>query len=270
VLKHLNLTIQPGEHMAVVGLNGSGKTTMIKLLCRLYDPTEGRILLNGVDIRSYSLSEYRKLFSVIFQDFKLFPLSIGANIATAEEYNKGKVLDQFAKIGFKERYQKMEQKLDTVLYKDFDENGIHLSGGEEQKLTFARALYKEAPIVILDEPTAALDPIAEYDIYTTFDQTIGNRTAIFISHRLSSCRFCHNISVFEDVEIVQQGTHEELVDCMLKCGSHRRSIMWRDENQLCIGAYSYSISCFISFFNSLIIISSSRVLSRIIPDSTFF
>lgn len=211
-LRNVSLKFKNAERLAVVGMNGSGKTTFIKLLCRLYDPTEGKILLNGVDIRKYDYDEYMSIFSVVFQDFKLFSFSLGQNIAASVEYNKAKVEDCLNEAGFSNRLQEMIDGVDTWLYKDFDEKGVEISGGEAQKIALARALYKDAPLIILDEPTAALDPIAEYEIYSKFNEIVGSKTAIYISHRLSSCRFCDDIAVFDNGQIVQRGRHDELVD----------------------------------------------------------
>ena len=210
-LKNLDLTFNAGQRLAVVGLNGSGKTTMIKLLCRLYDPTEGEILLDGVNIKEYDYAQYTDLFSVVFQDFFLFPFELGANVAAGETYNEEKVSACLGGAGFTERLETMPDGLDAILYKSYDGEGTQISGGEAQKIALARALYRDAPVIILDEPTAALDPIAEYEVYTTFDVTIGDKTAVFISHRLSSCRFCHDIAVFEKGQIIQRGGHEELL-----------------------------------------------------------
>jgi len=210
-LKNLNMRLEANRRLAVVGLNGSGKTTMIKLLCRLYDPTAGEIFLNGVNIQEYDFQTYRRLFSVVFQDFKLFPLTIGENVAVSNKQDKEKVLRCLQDAGFGERLEKLPLGLDTVLYKDFDEEGVQISGGEAQKIALARALYKDAGMIVLDEPTAALDPIAEFEVYSTFDKTIGSKTAVFISHRLSSCRFCHDIAVFDKGELVQRGGHDELL-----------------------------------------------------------
>jgi len=212
VLKNINLKIVSGEHLSVVGLNGAGKTTFIKLLCRLYDVTEGEILIDGVNIKEYSDEEYRKLFAVVFQDFKLFAFSLKENIAFGEEMREEDINRVLELSGFYEDTQKLPEGLDTMIYKSFDENGMELSGGQQQKVAIARALYKDAPIVILDEPTAALDPIAEYDIYRRFDTLIGGKTAIYISHRLSSCKFCDKIAVFAENTIKEYGTHDELVD----------------------------------------------------------
>ena len=210
-LINLTLGFIPTERLAVVGLNGSGKTTMIKLLCRLYDPTEGEILLDGVNIKEYDYEQYISLFSVVFQDTALFPLCLGQNISADDMYDEETVKKNLDDAGFSERLVEMPEGLDTFIGKEFDDSGIQVSGGEAQKIALARALYRNAPIVVLDEPTAALDPIAEYEVYTSFDKTIGNKTAIFISHRLSSCRFCGRIAVFEEGRLIQQGTHEELL-----------------------------------------------------------
>lgn len=210
VLKDINLKISSGEHLSVVGLNGAGKTTFIKLLCRLYDVTEGEILVDGVNIKEYSEEAYRKLFAVVFQDFKLFAFTLRENIAFGENADDGKINEVLSLAGFYEDAQKLPEGLDTMLYKSFDEHGTELSGGQQQKTAIARALYRDAPIVILDEPTAALDPVAEYDIYRRFDCLVGNKTAIYISHRLSSCKFCDRIAVFADNTIKEYGTHDEL------------------------------------------------------------
>lgn len=194
-----------------MGLNGSGKTTFIKLLCRLYDPEEGEILLDGIDIREYRYDEYLGLFSVVFQDFRLFSFPVGENVAADTAYDAARVYDCLAHAGIKDRIDDMDKGLETCLYKDFDENGVEISGGEAQKLALARALYKNAPFLILDEPTAALDPIAECEVYTQFDRTVGDKTAVYISHRLASCRFCDEVIVFEAGRILERGRHEELL-----------------------------------------------------------
>ena len=210
-LRHVNMKFKVGEKLAVVGMNGSGKTTFIKLMCRLYDPTEGEILLNGVNIKKYDYDEYLAVFSVVFQDFKLFSFSLGENVAFGADYDVDKVMAALHQSGFGERLATMPEGIKTSLYKDFDENGIEVSGGEAQKIALARALYKDSPFIILDEPTAALDPIAEYEIYSKFNEIVGDKTAIYISHRLSSCRFCDKIAVFDNGQIVQRGSHDELV-----------------------------------------------------------
>lgn len=210
-LRNVNMKFEIGKRLAVVGRNGSGKTTFIKLLCRLYDPTEGEILLNGIDIRKYDYAEYLPIFSVVFQDFCLFSLKLGENIATSSVYQKEKVSDCLENAGFGDRLAKMEQGIDTYLYKDYEENGIDISGGEAQKIAIARALYKDAPFMILDEPTAALDPMAEAEIYSRFNEIVGDKTVVYISHRLSSCKFCDEILVFDKGSVIQQGSHENLV-----------------------------------------------------------
>ena len=210
-LRHVNMKFKIGSRLAVVGMNGSGKTTFIKLLCRLYDPTEGQILLNGIDIRKYKYDDYINLFSVVFQDFQLLGLPLGQNIAANPTYDRERVLDCLEKAGFSDTLSTMPKDLDTYLYKELDKNGVMVSGGEAQKIAIARALYKDAPFIILDEPTAALDPIAEADIYSKFNDISGDKTAIYISHRLSSCKFCDEIAVFHEGSVIQQGTHEELL-----------------------------------------------------------
>lgn len=211
VLKHVNQKIKIGTKTAIVGKNGAGKTTFIKLLCRLYEPTEGQILLNGVDIRYYDYDDYAKLFGVVFQDFNLFSFSIAENVASNSEFEEAKVKDCLAKAGLMDRVNKMEEGINSLIYQHNNKNGVEISGGEAQKLAIARALYKNAPLVILDEPTSALDPVSEYEIYKKFDEMVEDKTAVYISHRMSSCRFCDNILVFDDGMIVEQGSHEKLV-----------------------------------------------------------
>lgn len=212
VLKDINLKWRIGEKMALVGKNGCGKSTLVKLLCRLYDPTEGEITLNGIDIRKYKYEEYMALFSVVFQDSKLFSFSLAENVAADTEYDPEQVKDCTIRAGLGERLETMENGIETCLYKDFDENGVEISGGEAQKLCLARAIYKGSPFIVLDEPTAALDPISEYDIYTKFNGIVGTRTAIYISHRLSSCRFCDEITVMDNGRIAERGNHGELLE----------------------------------------------------------
>ena len=210
-LKDINLKWRIGEKMALVGKNGCGKSTLVKLLCRLYDPTEGEITLNGIDIRKYKYEEYMELFSVVFQDSKLFSFSLAENVAADTEYDAERVTDCVIRAGLGDRLKAMENGIETCLYKDFDENGVEISGGEAQKLCLARAIYKGSPFIVLDEPTAALDPISEYDIYTKFNGIVGTRTAIYISHRLSSCRFCDEITVMDNGRIAERGSHDELL-----------------------------------------------------------
>lgn len=210
-IKHLSLKLRIGEKLAIVGMNGSGKTTLIKLLCRLYDPNEGEILLNGVDIRKFKQEEYMALFSIVFQDYELFSFPLGENVAIKENFNPEKVKTCLVNAGFGERLKNLKDGANTWLYKDYDDSGVEISGGEAQKIAIARAMCKDAPFILLDEPTAALDPLSEYEIYTSFDKVIGTKTAIYISHRLSSCRFCEKIAVFHEGELVQTGNHEELL-----------------------------------------------------------
>lgn len=212
ILKNFSMQIKSGERLAVVGMNGSGKSTMIKLLCRLYDPTEGKITLNGIDIREFDYAEYLKLFAIVFQDFKLLAFPVGENVACSDEYDEEKVWKCLEMAGVKDRVEEFPKKLNQSIYKLYEKDGIDLSGGEEQKIAIARALYKDAPFVILDEPTAALDPIAESEIYSRFNDIVGGKTAVYISHRLSSCRFCSRIIVFDNGKVIQEGTHEELLE----------------------------------------------------------
>ena len=280
VLKNISLKFKVGERIAVVGQNGSGKTTFIKLLCRLYDPTEGEILLNGIDIRKYNYLEYLKVFSVVFQDFQLLSMSLGENVAAGsgretlsapslsapsrkkgretlaesrqeswkvpvgsgqerwkapavsgregtERYDREKAVQCLQKAGLSAWLAAQPKGLDTILYKDLEEEGVQVSGGEAQKIAIARSLYHDAPFIILDEPTAALDPVAEYEIYTRFKEIVGDRTASYISHRLSSCRFCDEILVFHEGHIVQQGSHEVL----LVDGDGKYSVLWNAQAQ---------------------------------------
>ena len=210
-LRHVNMKFKVGKRLAIVGENGSGKTTFIKLLCRLYDPQEGQILLNGIDIRKYKYDDYMNIFAVVFQDFQLLCQPLGANVAGKMEYDRERANKALVDAGFGDRLATMEKGLDTMLYKDLSDDGVDVSGGEAQKIAIARALYKDAPFIILDEPTAALDPIAEAEIYGKFDEIAGDKTAIYISHRLSSCKFCDEIAVFHEGAVIQQGTHASLV-----------------------------------------------------------
>lgn len=209
-LRDVSFRIRTGAKLAIVGPNGAGKTTFIKLLCRLYDPDEGEILLNGIDIKKYDYEEYLSLLSVVFQDFKLFSMSLGQNVAASAQVDEVRARDCLERAGFGERLATLPKGLDTGLYTDA-EDGVSISGGEAQKIAIARALYKDAPLVILDEPTAALDPFSEYEIYHRFDGLIEGKTAIYISHRMSSCRFCDEIAVFDGGRIVQHGSHEALL-----------------------------------------------------------
>ena len=212
-LSHVNMKFKVGEKLAVVGQNGSGKTTFIKLLCRLYDPTKGEILLNGIDIRKYDYQEYMSVFSVVFQDFQLLDAPLGENIGASLHYDKARGLECLEKAGLEEWFRTEAVKgLETRLYQHEDANeGIQISGGEEQKLAIARSLYRDAPFLVLDEPTAALDPMSEYEVYTRLNDIVEDKTAIYISHRLSSCRFCDEIAVFHQGQVIEKGSHEELL-----------------------------------------------------------
>lgn len=209
-LRDLNVDFEIGEKMAIVGRNGSGKSTMIKLLTRLYDATEGIIRVNGIDIRKYNYQEYNALFGVVFQDFQLLDFRIGEIISCAEETEEDRALDALDRAGLRERFEEMSEGLETPIGNGFYGRGENLSGGERQKLAMARAIYKNAPIVILDEPTAKLDPEAECEVFEGFDRMVGRKTAIYISHRLASCRFCEDILVFNGGRLVQRGNHEQL------------------------------------------------------------
>lgn len=210
VLEHVTLSFAVGEKTALVGRNGAGKTTLIKLLCRLYEPTSGYITLNGIDIRKYSYKEYTQAFSVVFQDFHLFSLPLDENIAAGTEIDEAALQSSLAKVGLTDRVQQLPQGVRTRLYNN-NGAGVDLSGGEAQRTAIARALYKDAPFVILDEPTAALDPIAEAEIYEQFSQMTAGKTAVYISHRMSSCKFCDRIIVLDHGRIAEDGTHGTLL-----------------------------------------------------------
>lgn len=212
-LKNLNLTLEAGKKLAVVGLNGAGKTTFIKLLLRLYDVTEGEILLNGINIQRFKREEYYKLFAPVFQNVEIFsfPLSENISMKRPEDTDRELARECLLKAGMKEKLQKLPKGIDTQLLKVLYDDGVDFSEGEKQKLALARALYKNAPVIVLDEPTAALDALAEYHLYQSFNDIIENKTAVYISHRLSSTRFCDRIAMFKEGEIVEYGTHDELL-----------------------------------------------------------
>ncbi|MCI9438224.1 MAG: ABC transporter ATP-binding protein [Lachnospiraceae bacterium] len=221
VLEHVNMRLSDRERVALVGRNGSGKSTLIKLICRLYEPSEGRILLDGVDIREISREAYMDFLSVVFQDYQIFAATLGENIAMKSDADKGRVEEAIGKIGLKLTEQ------DMPLRRDLEADGVEVSGGEGQKIAIARALYKDAPMVILDEPTAALDPFSESEIYEKFGTLVEGKLAMFISHRLSSCRFCDRILVLQDGKIVQDGSHEVLAG--QEGGLYRE--MWEAQRQ---------------------------------------
>ena len=213
ILTDLNLEIGAGEHLAVVGLNGAGKTTLVKLICGLIEPTKGRVLYNGVDIRELNRIAYYRLFSAVFQDYSILPVTIAEIVAEdlEESADIHRVKVCLKQAGLWEKVSSLPQGMKSRFDRSFWDDGINLSGGEIQKLLLARALYKQAPIVILDEPTAALDPIAENRLYESYDEIMKNKTTVFISHRLSSTRFCHRILLIEKGRILEEGTHEELL-----------------------------------------------------------
>lgn len=213
ILKNFNLTINSGEKLALLGLNGAGKTTIVKLLCGFYQPQEGNILINGINRDTFSRDEYYDLISVVFQDYTLLPLSIDENIAGCFEENidSHKMKNCLEQAGFYDKYSELPSEGKTLLVKDVNEDAVDLSGGEKQKILFARALYKDVPIMILDEPTAALDPIAENEQYIRFGEVTAGKTVLFISHRLSSTTFCDRVILLENGGIVEEGTHEELM-----------------------------------------------------------
>ncbi len=212
-LKNLNITIAAGEKLAVVGLNGAGKSTFIKLLLRLYDVTEGRILMNGTDIRRFDRAEYYRLFSPAFQDVTVFAFPMAENVSMSppDETDRERAERCVREAGLGEKTDKLEKGIDTELLKVLYDDGVDLSGGEKQKLALARALYKGSDVIVLDEPTAALDALAEYRLYKSFNGLVGHRTAVYISHRLSSTRFCDRVAMFKDGEMTETGTHEELM-----------------------------------------------------------
>ena len=212
-LSHVNLTIHPGEKLALVGKNGAGKTTLIKLLCGLYDPTEGQVLLDGEDIRQYNRRDYYKHFSAVFQQFSVLAGTMAENVAqtNSEKVDLPRMWDCLERAGIADKVRELPQKENTHLGREVYLDGIDLSGGQMQRLMLARALYKDAPVVVLDEPTAALDPIAESDLYQKYSDLTGNRTSVYISHRLASTRFCDRILLIENGGIAEEGTHEELL-----------------------------------------------------------
>lgn len=211
-LSHVNLTVRPGEKLAVVGMNGAGKTTMVKLLCGFLDPTEGRVLLNGEDIRRFNRRDYYNLFSAVFQEFSVLEANVAENVAQrVDGFDEERVWQCLRRAGLEEAVQQLPEGIHTKLGRRIYEDGVELSGGQNQRLMLARALYKDGPILVLDEPTAALDPIAENDIYMKYSEMTSGRTSIFISHRLASTRFCDRILFIKDGGIAEEGTHESLL-----------------------------------------------------------
>lgn len=210
-IKHLNLSISMSEVCALVGKNGSGKTTLVKLICRLIAPSEGTIYLNGVDIQTIDLEAYRSLLSVVFQDFRMFAYSVEENVSVSKVVNQSQLDQALKDSNAYERVQRLPQQAKTSIKTQFEEDGVELSGGEAQKVAMARAWYKDAPMIILDEPTAALDPMAEFEMYRDFNQKVKDKGALVISHRMSSCRFCERILVFDEGALIQEGDHDALM-----------------------------------------------------------
>lgn len=212
-IKNMNLTLNKGEKLAIVGLNGAGKTTLVKLLCGFLDPTEGRVLLNGVDIKSYKRLEYYKLISAVYQDFSIIDTTVSSNVSQSlDDIDLDRVKKCIDMAGLSKKIESLPKGYDTILGRHIYDDGVELSGGQNQRLMLARALYKNAPIMVLDEPTAALDPIAENDIYLKYNEMSENKTSLFISHRLASTRFCDRIVLLNDGQIIEEGNHEELIE----------------------------------------------------------
>ena len=213
VFDHLNIKINAGEKIALVGVNGAGKTTFVKLLCGMYDPDSGQILINGIDRNEFPKKELYGLFSAVFQEQLIFPFTFGENIAMdrAENINAGKAWDAIAKAGLKELFEEKNINLKTYMTKGIMKNGVNLSGGQQQRLLLARALYKDAPVLVLDEPTAALDPVAESEVYNSYNKYSQGKTALFISHRLASTRFSDRIIMLEEGKIIEEGSHNDLM-----------------------------------------------------------
>ena len=211
VIDHLNLTIRPGEKIALVGLNGAGKTTLVKLLSGLYRPTGGEILVDGVPAADFNAAEYLRLVGTLYQDVKLLPFTVGENVSGAEDYDRERVWACLEKAGLREAVEALPKGLDTSITQRLERDGVDLSGGQQQRLLFARALYKDAPILILDEPTAALDPLAEADLYHKYAREMADKTGVFISHRLGSTQFCDRVVYLDSGRITETGTHQELL-----------------------------------------------------------
>ncbi len=213
VIRDLNLALEPGEHLAVVGLNGAGKTTLVKLLCGLTEPAEGAVLYDGTDIRAFNREEYYRLFGAVFQDYSILPVTIEEIVAEEERENidPGRVETCLKQAGLWEKVASLPEGVKSKYDRAFWDDGINLSGGEIQKLLLARALYRQSPVIVLDEPTAALDPVSENRLYETYDEVMQGKTTVFISHRLASTRFCHRIVLIEHGQITEEGTHGELL-----------------------------------------------------------
>lgn len=213
IFKNLNFTIHSGEKLAIVGINGAGKSTLVKLITGLFEPTEGEILINGISQKEFSRQEYFKMFSVVFQELVPLAFTIGENVAcTAKEIDSDRLWNCLERVGLGEKVREFPKGTNQMMLKIIDENGTQFSGGETQKLMIARALYKDANMVILDEPTAALDALAEAEIYQNFDELVSGKTAVYISHRLSSTKFCDKIALFDENGLAEYGSHEELME----------------------------------------------------------
>ncbi len=210
-IDHLSLTLEPGEKVALVGLNGAGKTTLVKLLSGLYRPDSGEILIDGVPAEQFDPKAYWELVGTVFQDVSLLPFTIGENVAGRERYDRDRVWDALDKAGLREAVNALPKGLDASLTQQMEKDGVELSGGQRQRLAFARALLKDAPLLILDEPTAALDPLAEADLYRKYAQETADKTSVFISHRLGSTQFCHRVAYMEGGRITEMGSHQELL-----------------------------------------------------------
>ena len=226
-LDDVSLSIKPGEKLAIVGANGAGKTTLMKLVCRLYEPDSGEILVNGKPLASYDQPSLERLYAIVFQDFKLFSFSIKDNVSSNENGDEKKVINSLKKASIYDRIVAFPKGIETILYNKNDENGVEISGGEAQKIAIARALYKNSPLVILDEPTSALDPKSEAEIYENFATLVEGKTAVFISHRMSSTKFCDEIAVVDSGHIVEKGSHESLLK--IKDGLYKK--MWDAQAQ---------------------------------------
>ena len=212
MIDHLSLTIRPGEKIALVGLNGAGKTTLVKLLSGLYKPDSGEILVGGIPTTDFNVAEYLQLVGTLYQDVNILPFTIGENVSGREDYDYARVWSCLEQAGLKEAVEALPKGLDTSITQQLERDGVNLSGGQQQRLLFARALYKNAPLLILDEPTAALDPLAEADLYQKYAQTTGGKTSVFISHRLSSTQFCDRVVYMEHGRAAEVGTHRELLE----------------------------------------------------------
>jgi len=226
-LKHVSLVLNHKEKISIVGENGSGKSTFIKLIARLYEPTEGTIYLNDRDIRDYSYKDYRQLLGIVFQDYKLFAFTVKENVAFDDCEARGAIEESLQQAGVKADIDRLKAGLDTHVYKIFEEDGIELSGGQAQKVAIARAIYKDAPIMMLDEPTAALDPIAEYEIFETFNQMTQDKMSLIISHRLSSCQLSQRVLVFDQGQLIQDGSHQDLMQAV----GDKYQVMYKTQSQ---------------------------------------